>query len=364
MKTCKWGLFVLLVFQVLTSCKKESYELEQASEEESLEANSGIANLILRVSMNDGSIDNIIDMANCLSIQLPINVEANGQEITIESEDDYNRIEVIFDASPTDEDILNIQFPIHIIRNDFSELQISTSNELNAVANTCNGENSNDDDIECIDFVYPITASTFNIKTELTNRVTLTNDKQLYGLIANLDESLVINIDFPITVRLFDGKELEIYDLFELENTIIDAKDECDEDDDFDYNDDDEEGEEEEENVVTPSQTEFTNLLSSCNWSVEEVKIDGQNVTNTYSSYTLNFHMDGTILGENTDTSVPGTWSIVQNIDKVYVQVSMDSPLTDFNNDWILTEINEEDDGTRLEIETGENELKLKQECN
>ena len=40
----------------------------------------------------------------------------------------------------------------------------------------------------------------------------------------------------------------------------------------------------------------------------------------------------------------------------------MDS-LTDFNNDWRLHEINLEDDGTRIKIEKGENEIKFKQVC-
>lgn len=363
MKTYDRGLFILLIFQVFISCSKESFELEQASKEKLLETNTEIADLMLRVSMNDGSNDNIIDMANCFNIQLPVNVEANGQELTIESEDDYNRIEVIFDASRTDEDLLNIQFPITIIETDYSEVQISNIDELRDLANECTGENIDDEDIECIDFIYPITAATFNTNTELTNRITLTNDKQLYELIHSLNESLVINIDFPITIRLFDGTELAINDLFELENRISEAKDICDEDDDFDYNDDDEEEEEGDHTNVTES--EFTNLLTSCNWAVEEVHVGGTDATSTYGSYAFTFNTNGTVIADNTDTNVSGTWSITtKNNDNLYIVINMDAPLTDFNNEWILVEINGEDDGTRMEIEIGEDELKLKQECN
>lgn len=362
MKTRYWSLFVLLLIQVFISCNKESYELEQGPKEKSLEANTEIADLMLRVSMNDGSNDNILDMANCFNIQLPINVEANGQEMTIESEADFNRIEDIFDAFTSDEDILNITFPITIIKNDFSELQITDNNELSNLASECNGENIEDDDIECIDFKYPISASTFDINTELTNRISIANDKQLFELINSLNVSLVINMEFPIFVRLFNGNELEINDLISLEDIITEAKDDCDEEDDFDYND---EEDEEDEDEINLTESQFTELLTVCNWSAEEVTLDGENETSSYSTYSFSFNMDGTILAENTDTTVTGTWSITsQSNDNLSLLVlNMDSPLTGLNIQWTLVEVNDEDDGTRIEIESGSNELKLKKEC-
>ncbi len=328
MKTRDWSLIALLLIQVFTSCNNESYELEQAPKEKSLETNTEIADLILRVSMNDGSNDNILDMANCFNIKLPINVEVNGQEMTIETDADFNLIEDIFDASQTDEDVLNITFPVTIIKNDFSELQITDANELRNLASECKGENIDDDDIECIDFIYPISASTFDINTELTNRISIANDKQLFELVNSLNESLVINMEFPIFVRLFSGNKLDINNLISLEDIITDAKNDCDEDDDFDYNEDDENGEDE----INLTESQFTELLTECNWSAEEVKLDGENETSSYSTYSFSFNMDGAILAENMDTTVTGTWSIAsQNNDNLSIVLNMDSPLTELN---------------------------------
>ena len=47
------------------------------------------------------------------------------------------------------------------------KLQINSLDELEDYADDCNDENEDDDDIECMDFVYPITASVFNSNNEL-----------------------------------------------------------------------------------------------------------------------------------------------------------------------------------------------------
>lgn len=353
-------LYVFLAILLLTSCRKETYELVEAPKEQNLEANSSIATLMQRTSMNDGSNDNILDKANCFNVQLPITVIANGQEIAIDSAADYDLIEVIFDASDLDEDILSIQFPITVIRNDFSEVLVNTQTELFDLASTCNGENMDDDDIECIDFVYPITASIFNKTSELTDRATFSNDKQLYDFIEDLDENIVVNVDFPIAVIISDGTTNVINDLVVLETAIEDIKDDCDEDDDYDFNDDDEE--EEEEGTINASEQEFTNLLTSCKWTVEEIELANQNLTTTYSPYVFIFNSDGTISVEGNGNTSAGTWSITSLNDGLILQIIMDT-LTDLNNEWPLHEINFEDDGTRFEIDKGEDEIKFKQDC-
>ena len=354
--------FFLAFFLLVISCRKETFELLEGPTDKNLVSNSTIANLLKRIALNDGSVDNIIDKANCFTVQLPITVVANGEEIEIVYVADYNEIENIFNASDTDVDILDIQFPITIIGKDFMENVINSQTELYTLASTCTGENINDDDIECIDFIYPITVSIFNKTSELTDRLTIFNDEQLYRFLEDLDNNLVVNIDFPITVVFTDSTLNEINDLAQLETTIDGVKDTCDEDDDYDYDDDDDEEDEEYDETMGISQKEFSDLLTACKWTIEEFELNGQNVSTDYNSNIFIFNSDGTISDENSDINIVGTWSISVSDDDLALKINMDS-LTDFNGDWSLLEINLEDDGTQLDIEKSEDKIKLKQDC-
>lgn len=354
MKNPNHVFFILIVFLLFVSCRKESYELVEAPKETTLKANSVAATLIQRTSMNDGSNDNIIDNANCFNIKLPINVRANNQQINISTEADYNLIEAVFDEFSTDVNVLEITFPIIIIRNDFSEAIVRTKAALTDLSSTCLGENIVDEDIECLDFVYPIRASLFNKTTELTNTLTITDDKQLYSLVDDLAKELVITVDFPINVVLSDDTETVINDLDVLEAVIEEANNSCDEDDDFDYNDDD---------ILTIEEQEFVDLLTACNLVIEEFELNEQHLEGNYVQYYFVFNADGSIDANLDGDATQGTWSVITNVNnKLQLSIILDS-LTDLNGDWSLHEINPEDSGSSIELKHGEYEIAFRQNC-
>ena len=238
MKLFRKNLVILLLLSLaLFSCRQEEMEIIEAPEEEVL-ANS-VANLLRRTATNDGSYDNILDGASCFNIKLPVTVIANGIEVVIETEDDIDIVEDIFDEFDDDTDTLEIIFPITIVLQDFTEVVINTQEELNAAAAQCPGDNEEDDDIECIDIQYPITASIFNQNNELIETIVITSDQELYTFLINIDPSTIVSFDFPITVILFDGTTVVVNNFIELESVITSAIDACDEDDDNDPNDDD-----------------------------------------------------------------------------------------------------------------------------
>ena len=115
-------LLFLPVFLSVLSCRTEEMELIEAPTEEALGANSVIAGLMQRVSINDGSGDNIIDQANCLDIQLPFTVIVNGIEVIVTTEDDLDTIEDIIDEFEDDTDTIVIVFPITVILSDYTEV--------------------------------------------------------------------------------------------------------------------------------------------------------------------------------------------------------------------------------------------------
>ncbi|MGY8914146.1 MAG: hypothetical protein ACKVJF_03570, partial [Flavobacteriales bacterium] len=229
----------LLVFAMnFTSCQDEFEELPQGNDQEAIAASSATANLVERTSSNDGSFDNIVDGSSCIAIQFPYTVEVAGIQLTIDSIADLRLIEEIFDSIDGDEDFLEILFPITITLSDFTEVVINNKEDLREIAADCI-EGGDDDDIECIDFVYPVKLYTFSANLQQTGSLIVNSDLELRRFFKGLDDNDLVSFDFPISLALYDGTEITVNSNIELANAIENAKDACDEDDDNDYNDDD-----------------------------------------------------------------------------------------------------------------------------
>ena len=347
------GLFLMILF---TSCRTEEMELIQAPPEETLSLNSNVANLMRQTLMNDGSNDNIIDNSNCFNIQLPVTVVVNGADIIVNSEDDYQVIEDIFDEYDDDIDDIVITFPIVIILNNFSEITINNYTELYGYSSNCNGENVSDDDIECLDFQYPISAAIFNSQNELISSVTFSNDYQFYEFIDNIDESDFVSINFPISVVLFDGMQLSINNLNELEDTIQEFSNDCDEDDDYDYNDDD---------CNDCNTDQLKAVLTGCSdWIVDKLERYGNDYDDYYDGYVFNFFTDGTISAVDAMDTFYGTWSASGTGNNIIVTINI--PGLDLcNNEWYLHEIHEGSSETKVDLRVGDDDrLRYENNCN
>jgi hypothetical protein len=222
------------------SCQDEVIEETPATEGENIVPNSNLANLIRSTVTLDGSIDNIIDSANCIIVDLPITVVVNGITITIESVEDYDAIEDIMDQFANDDDEVQIQFPIIIILSDYTEVVVENQDELDSYIEDCFGENEADDDIECIDFQFPFTISIYDSTYQVIETVEINSDQELFSFINELQSGVLASINFPINMVLANGEVIQVNSNSELEMVIEAADDTCDEDDDNDYDDDDE----------------------------------------------------------------------------------------------------------------------------
>lgn len=349
-------LLLFLTGLIFTSCRTEETEFVQAPEDETLAANSSIASLMQRTASNDGSIDNIVDRANCFDLAFPFMIIVNGAQITVTSQEDYAIIECVFEENEDDIDSLEIVFPITIILADFTEISIANTNELNNYINTCNGENEEDDDIECLDFQYPIIASIFNSNNELLDTINIENDNELYQFIENIEENDIVTIEFPITVMLADSSEIIINNLNELETVIENAENTCDEDDDYDYNDDDC------DNCTT---AQIENLLTSCiDWEVDKLERNNIDYDNIYDGYEFNFTTDGTLSVYWSSTTAYGTWSVSGTGNNIVVLINVpDLPLC--NNTWIVHEIENCSIETKIDLRVGDDDrLRYENNCN
>lgn len=349
-------LLLFLTGIIFTSCRTEETELIEAPEDEVLVANSTIASLIQRTTLNDGSKDNIVDKANCFNIKFPYEINVNGQEIILNSETDFATVECVFDLSDDDTDTLDIIFPINIVLTDFSEITITNVTDFNSYNAGCSGENVADNDIECIDFQYPIEASTFNSNSELLETLNLENDYQLYEFIEGIEENDIITLDFPISVTLADNTEMSINNLNELQSIIENVINICDEDDDYDYNEDD---------CDDCSIIEIENLLTSCtDWNVNTLRRDSNtNYDNIYYNYAFNFFNDGTLSVFLSTSTVYGTWVVSGSGNNTEIVIDIPSlPLC--NNNWILREVKNCSDETEIDLRAGADRLQYARNCN
>ena len=355
MKTLKPILIVFLsILFTLASCRTEDDLAIDPPIEETIEANSIVANLMTNVATNDGSFDNIIDSASCVSVQLPVTVTVNGIEITINDDDGYEEIEDIIDLFDDDDDSVVIAYPITVILTDFSTVVVNSDSELAALTANCAGENEDDDDIECIDFQYPITASIYNENNDLINSITINNDNEMYDFIDDLDEFAAVTINFPITVIFADGTTQSINTVQQLANAIELADDTCDEDDDNDFDDDD---------CNNCTTNDLDTVFADClEWTVDKLERNDNDLEAIYVGYVFEFNNDGTILVTQGANTFNGTWEASGSGNNISVVINI-AGLSDFNDTWNLHELDQEPGEVKVDLRLGDDRLRFESDC-
>jgi len=351
MKT-KMRLLLLIPFFALlflTSCQEEQVDITSPDETEALVADSELTSFISATSKNDGSKDNIVDRASCIELKLPIVVEVRGLEIRIDSVDDYQLIEKLYDEFDDDIDNCDIIFPVTIINADHDEIVINNATELAELIEECVGENEEDDDIECIDFKYPITFSIFSPDFDIIDNVTIESDRELFIFMKRVRNAEVIaSLNFPVTMELADGTEIVVNNNEELQRVIEEAKDACDEDDDNDHNDDD----------FTKERLE--EYLIECPWLVYEFKRDNQDNSSTYGDYAINFQEGGVVTMRALNGDIlTGTWSARVSDNGALLKMEFES-LADFTLEWYVYDF---EDGKIKIYQDGGNRIVLKRNC-
>jgi len=348
MKT-RLNLFYLLPFFALlmmASCQEEAVEITDPNTQETFLAESNLAALITDTSTYDGSSDNIIDGANGFSVNLPITVYVNGVEVFVNSEDDFDLIESIFDDSDQDDDIIEIVFPITVTLSDYTQVVINNQAELEALRE--NHSHEDDDDIECIDFKYPLTISIYNLNFQVIDVVTIISDEQLHHFVRNLEGGVLASLNFPVSMVYPDGSTIEVNNNQELENVMKEARNSCDEDDDNDWNDDD------------FTKERLDQLLTTCPWIVHDVRRNENNLTDQYREYIMIFKEDGSVkVRKRNGDLLSGTWSTRVTDRGAKITLNFES-LVDFTLEWFVYDI---DHGKIKLFTEGGNRIILEKTC-
>lgn len=345
--------FLLLVpffaILLLASCQEEVVEISEPTETEALVATSELTSMVSATSKMDGSADNIIDKASCLSIKLPFKVVVNGIEIIIDSKEDYKIIEAVFNKLDSDNDRLDIIFPIKIISSDHSEIDINSRLDFENLVKKCQGENEVDDDIECIDFQYPISFSVYNSNFQVANVVKIENDRELHYFMKRVRNAEVkAKLNFPVTMVLADESKIVVNNHSELENTLRKAKNACNEDDNNDFHDDD------------FTKERLDNLLKICPWVVYEFQRNSANLNDTYREYVISFKEDNIVkLLKRNGEILTGKWTTRTTIQGALIKLEFDT-LVDFTLEWFVYEI---EPGNIKLYQAGGNKIVLKKNC-
>ncbi len=334
----------LLILIMFTSCQNEDSDIIN-QQDSTISGNSTLANLISNTALNDGSLDNIIDYANCLEVVLPVTVSANGITITIQSVTDYQALETVLEAFTNDDDQVEINFPITVIFSDYTQIIINNQEELEAQIENCNGENEIDDDIECVDFQYPIAFSIYNTDFQVTEVITINNDEALYQFLETLDGPVLASLNFPVTLILSNGETIEVNSNQELEVALSQAENDCDEDDDYNYNDDD----------CTEDAIELA--LKECLWEITHY-----NTTDSFNNYYLEFNADYQFTATYNGTIVhEGNWSVIQNGDGNFL-IDFGTDWQDINGAWIIDNC-DDDYEYNLYNMSNQSTMQIEQEC-
>lgn len=319
--------FIILALFILLGCQKEAQVIINPPPDNAFDSSSLVVGLSEKTAMLDGSFDNIIDSASCLTLKLPVTLTVNGTELTIDSLKDLNAVEDIIDKSNNDEDNIQISFPITIIQADYTEIVVNNQDELHNLKSQC-VENGNDADIECADFQYPITISVYDTEDQKTDVLTIKSDKELYEMLHDMGEHEIASISFPIKVMLTGGVELTINDNNELEDILKNAIGDCDEDDDNDHDDDD------------ADVSDLVAMLTSGSWEISYFfnEIDR---TDQLDGYTFIFNTNGDAKASK-DTEVHlGEWTADGNDGNQRFRMVIDGgDLFDHLNEaWIVRQI-------------------------
>ncbi|WP_157514635.1 hypothetical protein [Mangrovimonas sp. TPBH4] len=304
-----------------TSCQEEDVAPNQPDTADVVNFDATLVSVMALTSANDGTLDDILDNASCLSVDLPVTVIVNETSITVNTLEDLQGILEIFDEFDEDDDTLEFLYPITILLNDYSEIVINNDEELELWIETCEEAL---EVIDCIDFVYPISFSIYNCNSQATETVTLESDWELYEFLQELqlsnDAQLLASINFPITMVLPTGDEVEIASNEALLETIENAAEICNDD--------------------TCSGIEVDELLTTCYWEVESY-----NGSDDFESLKIYLDENGTLSIEDGDTTVAigGNWQTSMSDQGVIVTLSdLTAFSEDLGGDWLVVDCGEE----------------------
>ena len=192
----------LTSLMTLTSCQDE-IDNESGDNPNTNTSNSETASNLERTSMYDGSFDDFLDGNSCSSILLPVTATVNGTEVTIVNQADYQQVIDILAQFNTDEDTVELQFPITITLSNYTQVVVENQSTYDGFIDVCQTLTAaGNEAITCLDIDFPITLLTYSLSLEQTGSVVLETEQQLYAYISDFGDDQLFTINYPITATV------------------------------------------------------------------------------------------------------------------------------------------------------------------
>lgn len=314
-------LFSIVILFSLISCQKEEEEIIDDSQNPApanLVVGTPLVSLLARTSQFPTGIDNVLDNSSCFSVQLPVVVTVNSQNVIVSSQSDYQTVQNIKDASSLDNDIVFFTYPITIKFQDFTTKIINSLSELNNEINNCDDDDGFDE-IDCIAINYPISINIYNTDNQIANTITVQNNSQFFNFIDNLSSSVIAAIAYPISVTDSNANNIVVNNNSQLESLIDDSIDDC--------------------NAGSGgSNLVFSSVVSSGTWKITYFYDDGDE-TSDYAGYNFTFNANGTSIATKNSSSINGSWSTyLDSGNTIFDLLFNGDTLDEIEEDWRVIE--------------------------
>ena len=325
----------ILMMMTTTSCQNEENETI-TDDNANLKKTSVLTSLLSRVAQDSTSVDNVIDGTSCFSVNLPVTVIVNNEQVTVSDATGYAVVQNILNEFDDDDDTVSFVFPITVTFANYTTTVINNEDQLDDIIDDC-GEDNDLDEIECLNINYPITISYYNTGTQTPSTVTINSDADLYNFFENFDDDDYATINYPISVTNANGNQIVINNNSELEAEIENADSSCEGEDDDDYDDEDDNDDDDD----TPIATMFLTNIQTGTWRVTYF-YDNTNKTANYEGYNFTFNPNGTIAVVSGNTNFSGQWDayVDDNEDTLEIEFSA-SQLEKLSDDWEIIEYSE-----------------------
>ncbi len=295
---------LMLIPLVLVGCQTDRANISAQNPETAITANSEVAALLTLSAQNDGTVDDFIDGLSATSVTFPYVVDLNGQLTTITSESSLQTFKQTVQASGNFNPI-SLVFPVKVRSDDHSEKEVRNEAEFEDHLRKENEESENEfrGRINCFRFNFPISLLTFNTNQEQTGSVVVNDKKELFAFFTQLPSSIVVNIQYPISITFNDETTLQIENNEQLRRVLLECRDD-DKIGDDDTIDDDIRGD------LLDQAINLQRALLTSDWVIAKFMNNGNDRTAFYQNVKFEFFRGGAIKVSATDRTAFGRWEI------------------------------------------------------
>jgi hypothetical protein len=295
-------IYSLLCVVLFARCQDEKMQESFPEPDKIIASGSTTATLIERIVLHDGSFDNILDHASCVSLKLPVTIAIKNQTFHLDIKEDIQAL-----ASHPDKDKIRLIFPVQAILADYSEVTIKDKDNLKSIIKNCGV----DKDVECTDFEFPLLIYSYNLDRQLQATRTIENDRALLALMKAFKADDIMSFKFPFRMKSKGGNFIEIGNNIQLDDHILSFDEGCDEADEVDE----------------PSAVDidaFVETLMNGRWEITyfyDDDTDGDE-TSDFEGYEFDFKSNKTIQAKKSG-SMFGSWDIDEKDDRKEYELEM-----------------------------------------